>query len=163
MYLSWSARPSKPAGKVDSISSDNHQPDPIASLSAPLSHREKEQSAQTSVLCGKPVEYSVEQGASKNGFLGIWIGSWNNARRLCGALIVQGIDQQGIADVLYVYGGSGAPWKQQRRVGVLNSGVLSFQDDQGSTFRFRLGAPGELEANFIGQSGRLSGTFEKSN
>jgi hypothetical protein len=46
---------------------------------------------------------------------------------------------------------------------VLNGNVLSFQDDQGSTFKFRLGVPGELEANFIGQSGRLSGTFQKSN
>jgi hypothetical protein len=48
-------------------------------------------------------------------------------------------------------------------VAALNGNVLSFQDDQGSTFRFRLGAPGELEADFFGQSGRLSGTFQKSN
>ena len=115
------------------------------------------------MVCGRSVEYSIAQGGGGIGFVGVWTGNWNNTRRLCGALIVQWINPQGVADIIYVYGGSGLQWKQQHRVAVLNSNVLSFQDDEGSTFRFRSGLPGELEANFVGQSGRLSSTFQKSN
>jgi hypothetical protein len=76
------------------------------------------------------------------------------------------MDAHGTADVIYVYGpnrpGTGLSWKQQHRVGLLSDGVLSFQDDQGSTFRFRTGGPGELDAIFMSRTGRLTGTFQRS-
>jgi hypothetical protein len=133
--------------------------------------RNERRSPQTALVCGKPVEYAIEQAGSSTGFLGIWVGNWNNTTRLCGALIIERITPSGDADVIYVYGsnrpGSGPSWKQQRRVGVLNGGVLSFQDDQGSTFKFYLGGPlgmpQELNATFVGQSGHLTSTFQKSN
>lgn len=146
------------------------RPGPMASLSAPTVPRREQTSAQTAVVCGKQVEYAVEHADSSTGFLGVWTGNWNNAGRLCGALIVERIDPKGDADVIYIYGpsrpGSGLSWKQQQRVAILRDGVLSFQDDQGSTFRFYLGAPlgmaEELKATFAGRSGHLAGTFQRS-
>jgi hypothetical protein len=123
----------------------------------------------TSVICGKPVEYAIEQAGSSTGFLGVWTGIWNNAGRLCGGLIVQRIDPKGAVDLVYVYGpsrsGSGLSWKQQRREGVLSGGVLSFQDDQGSTFKFYRNGPisihDSLNATFVNGSGHLMSTFHE--
>lgn len=156
----------------ETVSSANNstQPGPMASLSAPTVPRREQTSPQTAVICGKPTEYAIEQGGNSAGFLGVWTGNWNNAGGLCGALIVQRIDPKGAADVIYVYGprrpGSGLSWKQQRRVAALNEGVLSFEDDQGSRFRFYLsgplGMPPELNATFASRTGHLTGTFQKS-
>jgi predicted aspartyl protease/uncharacterized protein YecT (DUF1311 family) len=152
--------------EVASSASSRVQPGPIASLSAPTFPRNEQPSAQSAVLCGKPIEYAIEQSGGSTGFVGVWAGNWNNAARLCGALIVQGIDAKGAVDVIYVYGPSrpdtGLSWKQQHRVAVLSNGTLSFQDDQGSTFRFRPGGPDVLDAIFMGGTGRLTGTFQKS-
>jgi hypothetical protein len=108
----------------------------------------------------------MDQTGGGTNLVGVWTGNWNNAGRLCAALIVQGIDPRGTADVIYVYGpsrpGSGLPWKQQHRIGSLSDGVLSFQDDQGSTFKFRPSGPGELDGLFVSQTGRLTATFQHS-
>lgn len=161
--LRLAGRASESSGENAATPSDNNQPGPIASLAAPPLSRTNELSTQSAVVCGRALEYTAMREGGDSGFLGVWTGNWNSTRRLCGALIVQEIDPRGTANVIYVYGGGGLPWKQQHRRAVLNNNVLSFQDDQGSTFRFRLGVPGELEASFFGQSGRLSGTFQKSN
>ena len=149
--------------------SGSAQPGPMASLSTPTIPSREKTSAQTAMVCGKPIEFAIEQAGGNTGFLGVWMGNWNNAGRLCGALIVQRIDPKGVADVTYVYGpsrpGSGLLWKQQRRTGMLSDGVLSFQDDQGSTFRFYAGPPlgmaEELNATFASRSGQLTATFQK--
>jgi hypothetical protein len=158
------------SNEAASSASSSAQSGPMASLSAPTVPRREQTSAQTAMVCGKPIEFAIEHAGSSTGFLGIWTGNWNNAGRLCGALIVQSIDPKGSADVIYVYGpnppGSGLSWKQQRRLAMLSDGVLSFQDDQGSTFRFYLGGPlgmpQELDATFASRSGQLTGTFQKS-
>jgi hypothetical protein len=161
--LRLAGKTSEPSGENGASSGGDREPGPIASLSAPPLSQTKALSTQSAVVCGKAIEYTTMRGGGGSGFLGVWTGNWNNTRRVCGALIVQEVDPQGTADVIYVYGGGGLPWKQQHRMAVLNGNMLSFQDDQGSTFRFRLGVPGELEANFIGQSGHLSGAFQKPN
>jgi predicted aspartyl protease len=99
----------EPTGGNESSSSDNHQPGPSASLSAPPLSRTKELSTQSAVVCGRALEYTAMRGAADIGLLGVWTGNWNNARRLCSALIVQGINPQGVADVIYVYGGGDLP------------------------------------------------------
>lgn len=154
----------KSSETTNEVASSANSNGPMASLSVPTLPRNEPPSARTAVVCGKSVEYGIDQSGSS--FVGVWTGNWNNAGRLCGALIVQGMDPHGTADVIYVYGpnrpGTGFPWKQQHRVGVLSDGVLSFQDDQGSTFRFRTGGPDELDAIFMSRTGRLTGTFQRS-
>lgn len=138
---------------------------PMASIAVPAP-RNPQPSAQSAVVCGRPVEYAIDQSGISTGLLGVWTGNWNNASRLCGAIIVQSIDSAGAADVIYVYGsnrsGSGLAWKQQRRSGILRNGVLSFQDDQGSAFKFSSAGLDSLDASFVSGSGHLIGTFQKS-
>lgn len=152
--------------EVTSSTTSSVQSGPLAALTAPIGPQPERLAEQTATLCGKSVEYTIEPAGRSTGFLGVWTGNWNNAGRLCGALIVQAIDPKGIADVIYVYGstrpGSRIAWKQQRRVAALTDGALSFQDDQSSTFRFRPGGPDELDAIFSSGSGHLSGAFQKS-
>jgi WD40 repeat protein len=130
---------------------------------AKLAERQVTGVRRTDDLCGKDVDYTVKPGGGNIRLLGVWTGNWNASHHLCGALIVQQIDQNGTADVIYVYGGSNLSWTKQQQVGRVTGEVLSFNDQEGNTFRFHPGAPGELEANFISQSGRLSGTFQELN
>jgi hypothetical protein len=48
---------------------------------------------------------------------------------------------------------------------MLSGGVLTFQDDQGGTFKFNpggpVGVPEALDATFSGGSGRLTASFAK--
>ena len=118
-------------------------------------------------VCGRNVDYTLDRSEKISPFLGIWTGNWNNAGRLCGGLIVEKVRPNGTAEILYVYGpsqpGSKLAWKQQRRTGLLDeAGRLSFQDDQGSTFRFDLMGPSTLSASFLSGSGRLSGSFQRN-
>lgn len=152
--------------EVASLARSSQEPGPITLLSTPNLPRNERPSAQTAVVCGKSVEYAIEQPVSSTGPLGVWTGNWNNPGRLCGGLIVQGIDAHGAVDLIYIYGpdrpGSGLSWKGQHRAGVLSDGVLLFQDDQGSSFTFRPGGPGELDAVFASGTGRLTATFQRS-
>jgi len=116
-------------------------------------------------VCGRPIEYTIDQTSSNTVFLGGWTGNWNNSRRLCGALIVENISANRIAKIMSVYGpsrpGSKLQWKQQRVTGFLSSGELSFRDDQGSNFSFYHSRSDMLDAIFEGRSGRLSGSFQQ--
>ncbi|HEX3860164.1 MAG TPA: retropepsin-like aspartic protease [Stellaceae bacterium] len=136
-----------------------------ASLMAPVMPRRAEPAAQHIAVCGKEVEYTIDQVGSSGGFLGVWSGSWSNGGRLCGGLIVESVAPGGAADVIYVYGpsrpGSALAWKQQHRVGRLHDGVLSFQDDQGSAFTFETVGFGALGGDFVSGSGHLTGVFQK--
>lgn len=159
----------KPAGSSDEtapIASSPAQTSPIAALTAPPPLRGLQAPAQTAMVCGRPVEFAIEQGSTMAGLLGVWTGNWNNAGRLCGGLIVERIDPDGTAGVIYVYGpsrpGSGLQWRQQHQAAAIANGVLSFRDEQGSTFRFSPSGPGSLDASFISQTGRLTGVFAKS-
>ena len=123
------------------------------------------QTSLSALVCGRPVEYTIDQTGSNTGFLGVWTGNWNNPGRLCGALIVENIAANGLAKIIYVYGpsrpGSKLEWKRQHATGALNGGELSFQDDQGSTFNFYHSGSDMLDAIFIGRSGKLSGSFQQ--
>jgi ATP-dependent protease ClpP protease subunit len=92
----------------------------------------------------------------------VWIGTWNNPAKLCGAVILN----TKTSDTVYIYGGS-LPWKQQH-VRVQTSGTpitsFSFVDDDGSTFRFSDGGGGlsSLRAEFHGRTGgNLTGSFAR--
>jgi hypothetical protein len=125
-------------------------------------------SQQSAVLCGQSVEYTVDRVGTPEEyarFLGAWTGSWNNATRLCGALIVESIRSNGAAAVIYAYGSNraGGPSHQEHRAALIDAGGrLRFQDDQGSTFVFAPQADNVLSASFNGASGRLSAAFGRS-
>lgn len=99
------------------------------------------------------------------------MGIWNNASKICGALIVSKISNYGDADIIYIYGPSNSinsiPWKQQRVTGLLRGGYLLFQDDQNSSFKFSLGspigAPESLQGEFYSGSGNLTAPFLRMN
>jgi clan AA aspartic protease (TIGR02281 family) len=134
-----------------------------AAVITALHHRRP--SLQSAVVCGRPVEYTLSQDSGDPSLLGVWSGTWNNSGRLCGGLVIQRVDQDGTADLIYVYGPTRASsrlsWTEQHRMGVLTGNILSFHDNQGSTFRFSSTGVGALDARFIGGSGDLRGTFEK--
>ena len=120
-------------------------------------------------LCGREVDYLLDResatGASAR-FIGVWTGTWNNASRLCGALVVEKAGSDGTAEVVYIYGpskpGSSLAWKRRRASGVIRpDGKLVFRDDQGSTFLFEMENPTVLNALFGGAAGRLMGQFAK--
>ncbi len=159
----------KPTGSGDETAptaSSSTQTGPIAALTAPPSLRNPQSFARTAMVCGKLVEFAIEQRSTITGLLGVWTGNWSNAGRLCGGLIVERIDPDGTADIIYIYApsrpGSGLQWKQQHQAATIANGVLSFHDDQGSTFKFFLSNPGSLDASFISRTGRLTGMFAKS-
>jgi hypothetical protein len=125
---------------------------------------------KTAMLCGRDVDYAIDHinaAGSHTRFLGVWTGIWNNASRLCGALIVERVHRDGGADILYIYGpsrtGSLVTWKRQRVKGTIgNNGSLAFTDDQGGTFVFSVENQRTLNALFGGGSGRLTTSFQKA-
>src|SRR5262249_39946089 len=73
-------------------------------------------------------------------FLGIWSdATWDE--RTCAALIVENIDPEGTASIIYVYGplGSGAstPGGVLHGTGVIRGDELLFQNSDGTQFAFR--------------------------
>ena len=120
---------------------------------------------QTAIVCGKAIDYVLDRAGTTeeySAFLGIWTGNWNNANRLCGALIIERVRSDGSAEIIYAYGSgnAGAPVHQQRRAAVIDGGSrLRFQDDQGSNFVFTVKTDDVLNASFSGASGRLSANF----
>ena len=140
-------------------------PGSSATATAPAAPPAPQPLLRTTVVCGRPVEYAEDQAGSSTSFLGVWSGHWNNGGLLCSGLIVQKVDSNGAASLIYVYGpsqpGSKLRWKQQNRIGILSGGRLAFRDDQGSTFTFFETGPYMLTAVFTSGSGRLTGSFRK--
>ena len=145
------------------IVGESGRTEPMATAAAPSVPRRLQPPPRHAIVCGRPVEYTVDETTSGTGLLGVWIGNWNNVGRLCGGLIVEKIDPKGTAGLIYVYGpsqpGSKLAWKQQHRDGFLRSGELSFQDDEGATFTFHHAGYETLDATFVSRSGRLTARF----
>ena len=95
-------------------------------------------------LCEQTVPYSLAPGNAVperfRPFLGIWSdASWTP--QLCAALIVQNVQPDGTAAILYVFGPTGSrarvPGGVLRGTGVIRNGELRFQNSDGSQFAFR--------------------------
>lgn len=121
-------------------------------------------------ICGRPVNYTVSNSTSPQytAYLGVWMGVWNNASRICGAVIVEEVNPGGVADVTYIYGPSNPanpfPWREQRVIGRFDgTSRFSFEDDEGGRFAFSLTGDRTLDAVFSGQSGNLHAQFAKLN
>jgi hypothetical protein len=97
--------------------------------------------AAQAVLCGGTVSFELSGVASNApALVGVWSGGTWNANT-CGALIVQRADRDR-ADVIYIYGPSGPhsrmPWNSLRTSALLMGNELTFRDNQGGNFLFRL-------------------------
>lgn len=111
--------------------------------------------AAQAVLCGRMVSFDMPGSPDDRGFVGVWLGGQWNAN-ICGALIVERA-AGGVADVIYVYGPSGPrsrmPWNSLHRTARIAGDELTFRDDQGGTFVFRL-AGSVMAARFVDSRGR---------
>jgi hypothetical protein len=98
------------------------------------------------VFCDQNVSYRLADPATVpeayRGFLGAWTdAAWD--ANTCAAVIVENIEPNGAASVIYAYGplGSGARLSGGvlRGTGVIRNGELRFQNSDGTQFGFRPG------------------------
>jgi hypothetical protein len=98
------------------------------------------------VFCEQNVSYRVGDLSTVpepyRRFLGVWSdGAWNG--NTCAALIVDKIDPDGTASIIYVYGPLGSSARVSGGVlhgtGVVRDGELKFQNSDGTQFAFRPG------------------------
>lgn len=102
--------------------------------------------AQERSFCQQDVSFTLAPKASvPEQYRRFW-GMWSDAAwdvRTCAALIVENIQPNGTASILYVYGPMGPeqPGKGGvlRGTGVIQNGELRFQNADGSQFAFRPG------------------------
>lgn len=98
------------------------------------------------VFCEQSVSYRIADPAtvpeSYRRFLGAWSdAAWNP--NSCAALIVDNVDPDGTASIIYVYGPLGAntprPGGTLHGTGIIRDGELRFQNSDGTQFAFRPG------------------------
>jgi hypothetical protein len=111
------------------------------------------------VFCDQSVIYRIPEPATVpepyRGFLGAWSdAAWD--ANTCAALIVDNIDPNGTASIIYAYGplGSNAPVTggTLHGTGIIRDGELRFQNSDGTQFAFRPGI-----ADLIGRMTTPSG------
>lgn len=99
---------------------------------------------ETREFCGQSVSFALAPRDSipprYRDFIGIWSdASWTP--QLCAALIVENVQPDGTASILYVFGPMSASARQTggilRGTGVVRDGQLLFQNSDGSQFAFR--------------------------
>lgn len=115
----------------------------------------------SAVLCGRPVNYVIDATGvtePQRSFLGVWPGAmWNS--RVCGGLIVEAVASDGTARVKYVYKlsdrlGHDLRWREQQQAGTVRSAdQLTFQDEDGGRFSFRMTGPNTLSGHFVSPNG----------
>ena len=119
-------------------------PEPPAGLQPPAPPPPAGQSGR--VFCDQTVDYHLADPASVpdqyRRFLGVWSdASWDV--RTCAALIVEGVQPDGTASIIYVYGPQGSASSVAGAVlhgtGVIRNGELRFQNSDGSQYAFRPG------------------------
>ena len=98
------------------------------------------------VFCDQSVTYRIAEPATVpapyRGFLGAWSdAAWDP--NTCAALIVENIDPDGAAAILYAYGPLGSSARVAggtlHGTGIIRDGELRFQNSDGTQFAFRPG------------------------
>jgi hypothetical protein len=111
------------------------------------------------VLCDQSVTYRIAERATVpepyRGFLGAWSdAAWD--ANTCAALIVENIDPDGTAAIIYAYGPLGSSARitggTLHGTGIIRDGELRFQNSDGTQFAFRPGI-----ADLIGRMTTPSG------
>jgi len=96
------------------------------------------------VFCDQPVTIRLADRAAipdpYRQFIGIWSdAAWNP--QLCAALVVESVQPDGTASILYVFGPMGSNTRRPGGVlhgtGVIRDGELRFQNSDGTQFSFR--------------------------
>jgi hypothetical protein len=99
---------------------------------------------ETREFCSQSVSFALAQRESVppryRDFVGIWSdASWTP--QLCAALIVENVQPDGTASILYVFGPMSPSVRQPggilRGTGIIRDGQLLFQNSDGSQFTFR--------------------------
>jgi hypothetical protein len=121
------------------------------------------------VFCDQSVTYRIAGPATVpepyRGFLGAWSDAAWDANS-CAALVVENIDPDGTAAIIYVYGPLGSNARvgggTLHGTGIIRGGELRFQNSDGTQFAFRPGI-----ADLIGRMTTPSGqsyeaTFKKT-
>ena len=111
------------------------------------------------VFCDQSVTYRIAEPATVpepyRGFLGAWSdAAWD--ANTCAALIVENIDPDGTASIIYAYGPLGSSARVSggtlHGTGIIRDGELRFQNSDGTQFAFRPGI-----ADLIGRMTTPSG------
>jgi hypothetical protein len=98
------------------------------------------------IFCDQSVAYRIADPATVperyRGFLGAWSdAAWN--ANTCAALIVESIDPDGTASVIYAYGPLGSSTRvaggKLHGTGIIRDSELRFQNTDGTQFAFRPG------------------------
>jgi hypothetical protein len=98
------------------------------------------------VFCDQNVTYRIAQPAAVpqpyRGFLGAWSdAAWDS--NTCAALIVDNVDPDGTASIIYVFGPLGSTGRVAGGIlhgtGSIRDGELRFQNSDGTQFAFRPG------------------------
>jgi hypothetical protein len=122
---------------------------PGAPTAPPETPRESAQGAQPTpeigrVFCDQQITFHIARedavAPPYREFLGIWSdASWTP--QLCAALIVEGVQPDGIASIIYAYGPMNSSARSQggvlRGTGIIRDGELKFQNNDGSQFSFK--------------------------
>jgi len=96
------------------------------------------------VFCDQPVTIRLADRAAipdpYRPFIGIWSdAAWNP--QLCAALVVESVQPDGTASILYVFGpmgsNTGRPGGVLHGTGMIRDGELRFQNSDGTQFAFR--------------------------
>jgi hypothetical protein len=104
----------------------------------------EQEPAGARVFCEQSVNFTLapraQVPARYRRFLGVWSdAAWGPDS--CAALIVENINEAGLATILYVYGplssSTPEPGGVLRGTGVVRDGVLRFQNSDGTQFAFR--------------------------
>lgn len=112
--------------------------------------------------CGRAIPYTIEQPAGSvpadaKALVGAWVGYWNNT---CSALVVESVDTNGTASVLYLFALDSAA----SVVRVTNAKVmgkkLSFGGSR-ATLEFTLVGPDSLSGLHSGSYGSTIGKFSR--
>jgi hypothetical protein len=121
------------------------------------------------VFCDQSVSYRIVDPVtvpeSYRRFLGVWSdASWDP--NTCAALIVDNVDPDGTASIIYVYGplGSSArtPGGVLHGTGIIRDGELRFQNSDGTQFSFRPGIADLIGRMTTPNSRSYEATFKKT-
>jgi hypothetical protein len=131
-------RPSQPPSYTPRPEMPGAETPPPASAAAPAGP------AETREFCSQPVGYALARRDSVPPTYREFIGIWSDASwtpQLCAALIVENVQPDGTASILYVFGPMSSSARQAggilRGTGVIRDGELRFQNSDGSQFAFR--------------------------
>jgi hypothetical protein len=121
------------------------------------------------VFCEQNVSYRVADPSSVpepyRRFLGVWSdAAWD--ANTCAALIVDNIDPDGTASIIYVFGPLGSSARVPGRIlhgtGIVRDSELRFQNSDGTQFAFRPGIV-DLVGRMIAPNGQsYEATFKKT-